>query len=245
MIVSRVLSISLAALVLAAWVRPLAAEAAEYRLQVASLHEEAFYALLGSAGTRREGPVEGYSPLIETVDTGEVPAGVLLYRRSPEASRAPVATAFGGVRARLEVQEGEAEAAQWSEVRWEGKPGDQSVWVIAPPDTWYTEVRDLALKGSGRLVRVIPHLIAFRQPPTKALGIQLNFIQAHEGKPALWGKHLSTVLDLGDGIAVVVGENSSSIFADHVFIIVKHAPAPTTYKLVLGWGRRVHEIQAR
>ncbi|MFQ5829715.1 MAG: hypothetical protein ACE5JD_11255, partial [Candidatus Methylomirabilia bacterium] len=121
---------------------------------------------------------------------------------------------------------------------------DVSVWVIAPQYTRYTEVSDLALKGTGRLVRVIPHLIAFSQPLTKALGIPLGFIQAYEGNPALWKRYLSTVLDLSDGVAVVVGENSSSTFADHVFIVVKHAPSPATYHVVLAWTSRPHEVEA-
>lgn len=223
---------------------PLPAVAVEYRLKVASLHEEAFYALLGSAGTRREGPVEGPSRLIEVFDMGEVPAGVLLYDRTPEPARAPVVKAFGGVRVRLEVGEGEAETERWSEMRWEGKPGERSVWVIPPLRTWYGELRDVALRGTGELVRAIPHLIARSQPPAKALGIPLEFIQAYEGIPALWNRYLSTVVDLSDGIAVIVGVNSDSPFADQVVIVAKHAPSPTTYHVVLAWRSRPSEVEA-
>lgn len=222
---------------------PLPAAAAEYRLRVANLHEDAFYALLGVGGAR-EGPVQGPSRLIEALDTGKAPAGVLLYDRPLEAARDGVAKTFGAIRVRPIVpQEGDGHP-RWSEVRWEGTPGEQSVWVIAASRTRHTEVRDVALKGGGPLVRAIPHLLSPAHPPTMALSVPLGTVQGQEGDPALWNKHFSKVVDLTDGIAVVVGVNSSSGFADHVFILVKHASAPTTYHVVLAWRERAHEIQA-
>lgn len=237
---SRV-SVVLAVLVLS---YPLPAVALEYRLRVANLHEDAFYALLGAAGTRREGPVQGQSSLIEALDTGKAPAGILLYDRPLEAARDAVAKAFQAVRARAKAQPNGEAKHRWSEVRWEGTPGEQSVWVIAASRTRHTEVRDVALKGTGPLVRAIPHLLSPVHRPTMALGVPLGTVQGQEGDPALWNRHLSKVLDLSDGIAVVVGVNSSSGFADHVFIVVKHAPSPATYHVVLAWKERPHEIQA-
>lgn len=237
----RVLSILL---LLAGFVGTAPAAAAEYRLRIASLHEDAFYALLGSAGTRKEGAVQGSSRLIEALDTGAAPAGVLLYDRPVEPARAAVAMAFGAVQLRGEVRTDGDGRHRWSEVRWDGTPGEQTVWVITASRGRYTEVRDVALKGAGQLVRVIPHLLAPAQPPAKALGLQIGFIEGHEGDSALWLRHLSTALDLSDGVGVVVGVNRSSGFADHVFIVVRHAPAPTTYNVVLAWTRRPHEIEA-
>ena len=221
------------------------AGAVEYRLRVASLYEDAFYALLGAAGTRREGPVQGPSKLIGALDTGEAPAGVLLYDRPLEAAREGVAKAFGAVRLRAAELPPDGEAThRWNEVRWEGTPGEQSVWMIAASRTRHTEVRDVALKGIGPLVRAIPHLLAPSHPPTMALGVPLGFIHGQEGNPALWNQHLSAILDLSDDVAVVVGVNSSSGFADHVFIVVRHGPSPTTYNVVLAWKRRLHEVEA-
>lgn len=228
------------ALVLAA---PLSAAAAEYRLRVAHLHEEAFYALLGAAGTRGEGPVQN-SRLLEALDTGRAPAGVLLYDRPIEAARASVAKAFGAVRLRPSVRPNEEPGHRWQEVSWEGKPGEQSVWVVAPSRTRHTEVGDVAVKGTGRLVRMIPRYGTSPQAPALVLGMWLGAIQERGGDPALWDQYLSRALDLSDGIAVVVGVNSSSGFADHVFIVVRHAPSPTTYNVVLAWRRRAHEFQA-
>lgn len=222
---------------------PLPAAAAEYRLRVASLHEDAFYALLGAAGAR-EGPVQGPSRLIEALDTGKAPAGVLLYDRPLEAAGERVARAFGAVRVSPAAPQDGDENLRWSEVRWEGKPGEQSVWVISASRTRHTEAWDVALKGTGPLVRVIPRLKAPSQAPTKALGIWLGSIQEREGDAALWNQYLSTALDLSDGIAVVVGVNSSSGFADHIYIVVRHAPTPTTYNAVLSWRERPHELQA-
>ncbi len=232
--------VAISALALA-W--PLPAAAVEYRLRVASLHEDAFYALLGAAGTR-EGVVQGPSRLIEALDTGKAPAGVLLYDRPLEAAGERVARAFGAVRVRPTVPRDGDENLRWNEVRWDGKPGEQSVWLISASRTRHTEAWDVALKGSGPLVRVIPRLKAPSQAPTKALGMWLGSIQAREGDAALWNQYLSTALDLNDGVAVVVGVNSSSGFADQVYIVVKHAPTPATYNVVLSWRERPHELQA-
>lgn len=229
----RALSIGLAALLLAGPGWPLVAEAVEYRLRVTSLYNDGFFALLGAAGMRGEGPVD--SRLVEALDRGDVPAGAFLFRPL-EAAPAPVATSFGASPVRAEARPGQ-------EVRWEGKPGEHSVWVIAPLSRWETELRNVALKGTGPLFWAIPHPMALFQPSSKAVGIPLGFMQAYEGNPALWGRYVSPALDLGEGIGVVVGENSSSVFADHVYIVVKHAPAPTAYQLVIGWGRRLHELQ--
>lgn len=222
---------------------PLAASAVEYRLRVASLYEEAFYALLGPAGTRREGPVQDRSRLLEALDRGEVPLAVLLGDRDPAAAPAGVATAFGAARGRAEVPGDGQDATRWSELRWQGKPGEHSVWVIAPPTPWFTEVLDVALKGSGGLIRAIPHRIALSQASVPALGIPLQFVEAREGDPGLWARYLSSTLDLSQGVAVVVGV-SSSPFADHVFIVVSHLPTPATYSVVLAWRQRPEEIQA-
>ncbi len=222
---------------------PLPAAAVEYKLRVANLHEDAFYALLGTIGTRHEGPVQN-SRLITALDTGEAPAGVLLYDRPLEAARNAVATAFGAVRVRPTLPQDGDSNSRWSEVRWEGKPGEQSVWVIDASRTRQTEVRDVALAGTRRLVRVIPHLRAPSQAPTMALSMWLGSIQEREGNAALWNQYLSTALDLSDGVAVIVGVNSSSGFADRVYIVVKHESSPATYSVVLAWRKRPHETQA-
>ena len=237
----RALSILLAALLLTVPGWPLAGEAVEYRLQVASLYNDAFFALLGAASIRGEGPVD--SRLVEALDRGEVPAGAFLYGRMLEVAPARVATSFGASLVRAEARLGQEITLRGSEVRWEGTPGEHSVWVIAPVNRWETEARNVALKGTGPLVWAIPHLMALVHSRSKAVGIPLGFAQAYEGNAGLWGKYLSAALDLGEGIGVVVGDNSSSVFADHVYIVVKHAPAPTTYQVVIGWGRRLHELQ--
>ncbi|MBI4610246.1 MAG: hypothetical protein HY726_14700 [Candidatus Rokubacteria bacterium] len=223
---------------------PLAAAAVEYRLRVASLYEEAFYALLGADGTRREGPVQGPPRLIEALDRGEVPVAVLLGDREVVAARPGVASAFGAVRVRAESVQEREDKIGWSELRWQGKPGEQSVWVIAPSTPWFTEVRDVALKGAGQLIRVIPHRMALSRSPAPALGIPLAFVEAREGDPALWRKYLAPVLDLSEGVGVVVAVNRSSGYADYVFIVVRHAPVPTTYSVVLAWKQRRTEIEA-
>lgn len=237
---ARALCIILWALLLAAPVWPFVAEAVEYRLRVASLYNDGFFALLGPAGMRGEGPVD--SQVVEALDRGEVSAGAFLYRPL-DAAPASVATSFGASSVRAAARLGQETTVGGSEVRWEGTPGEHSVWVIAPSSRWETEVRNVTLKGTGPLVWAIPHLMALVPSSSKAVRLPLGFVQAYEGNAGLWGRYVSTALDVGEGIGVVVGDNSSSVFADHVYIVVRHAAAPTTYQLVIGWGRRLHELQ--
>ena len=64
----------------------------------------------------------------------------------------------------------------------------------------------------------------------------LEFLGFHDDRGDLWEKYLSRTLDLGNGIAVVVGSNSSSAaFPDQAYLVINQAAQATTYKAVLVW----------
>jgi hypothetical protein len=64
--------------------------------------------------------------------------------------------------------------------------------------------------------------------PQTAVIYPLHFVRFYEGRgPALRDRYLSRV-----------GENSDPSFADWVYIVVEHAPRPTTFKAAVGWDRR-------
>src|SRR3990172_10541617 len=77
------------------------ASAEEYRLLVASVHEQGFHAYL-LAGELRDGVAgPGLDRLEQSLDGREFSNGALLGDRDPRPAREPVARAWGGVPVRL------------------------------------------------------------------------------------------------------------------------------------------------
>ncbi len=118
-------------LVLALLARP--ARALEYRLQVVSLYEEAL-----SSGLRSSDLVDGASgPGLERLegrlDAGTFPVGAILWDRPPRAADPALARAYRAVAVRAEGPEA-GERRLWHELRWQGRPGDQTVWMVSPDD---------------------------------------------------------------------------------------------------------------
>jgi hypothetical protein len=223
-------------------VAPAAAE--EYRLQVASLHRDAFMHYLdGPLGTGSGELV--MDRLGRDLDDGKVPSGALLGDRPLRYGWEAVATSFGAVKVIAEVKAAEG-SRRWDEVVWTGNPGDRSVWVIAPTTTRTQEVIHVALQGlplnggsAAALRYYVPYRVTGSPSPQTVVTYPLGFLRFYEDRgPVLWDRYLSRSVGLGQGIAVVVGENSNPTFADWVYIVVQHPPRPATFKAVVGWERR-------
>ncbi len=216
------------------------AAAIEYRLDVASLQEEGFTHFI-------DGPIGmGSGELImarleHALDSGQVGSGARMGDRIPDRFRARAADSFGAVRVRGEVTPADG-PRQWDEIVWDGKPGERSVWVIATTTTHFQEVKHVAIKGwqPGAALRYyIPYRVTLNPTPETALAFPLSFIRFYEDRPGLWERYLAKSINLGEGLAVLVGANETPGFADWVYLIVQHPPQPTTFKAVLGWGRRM------
>lgn len=230
-----VLSLLLQATALSAW-------AVEYRLQVVNLYENSFASFLKPGELKDGASGPGLVALEASLDRGEVPTGALLYDRHLQATREGIARAYGGVPVRAAIQPGGWEAQLWDEARWEGKPGEQSVWVIVPTDRRPQELRRLALRGGGPLRQFQPYTIPPNGKRFPAVSFPLNFLWAQEELGRAWSSYVSPVLDLSDGVGAVVGVNHDRMFADHVYLIVTQGAEPTTYKAVLAWRQRREDI---
>ena len=163
-----------------------------------------------------------------------------LYDRHLQAAREGIARVYGGVPVRAAVQPGGLDGALWDEVRWEGTPGEQSVWVVATSTTRTQELHRFALKGAGPLRQFQPYAIAANSAKLDAVKVPLNYLWVEEERGTIWPKYVSRVLDLKNGIGAVVGVNHNPLFADHIYLIVSQGAEPTTYKAVLVWRRREH-----
>jgi hypothetical protein len=100
-------------------------------------------------------------------------------------------------------------------------------------------VRHLAISArSGELRYYIPYRVSLFGKPQLAPAYPLYFLQAGEGSERLWIRSLAPRLDLGSGIATVVGQTSSLDSGDWVYIVVASPAEAVTFRVVVGWGPR-------
>ena len=227
------------------WFLPVSqAQAVEYRLQVVNMWDSGFNAFVkpGELADGASGP--GLEELVASLDRGDVPRGPLLSDRTFRWGSEAVARAYGAVRVLAEITPGGEGRARWDDVRWAGKPGDRSVWVVEPSGRGRPqELYHVVLKATGPARHFIPYtptngqrLVAVRSP--------LDFVWFHEERGNLWETYLSKHVDLSNGIAVVAGANSNPLFPDIARLLVNQAEQPTTYKAVLVWRQAPTDFEA-
>ena len=220
------------------------AQAVEYRLQVANLYTESFVHYFDGPLATGSGELV-MERLGRALDTDKIGDGALLADRPFRYAWEAVAGSFRAVKVIVEIKPADG-SRRWDEVVWEGKPGERSVWVIAPTTTRTQEVLHIALQGvplgvgeASALRYYAPYRVTGSPAPQAAVSYPLHFIRFYEGRgPALLDRYLSRSVALGQGIAAVVGENSNPSFADWVYIVVEQPARPTTFKAVVGWDRR-------
>jgi hypothetical protein len=214
------------------------ASAVEYRLEVASVYSDSFGAFLrkGEYADGASGP--GLDRLKTILDLGQFPPGAVLYDRGVEAAGPSTVRAYRAVAVAARIRRGGALEDVWDEARWDGKPGEHSVWVISPSTPRHQELYRTALQGVGPLRQFQPHPLRPSGGRLTVVSLPLNLLWSFDGSEALSDKYLSRSLDLQNGIAAVVGVNHNPLFGDKVFLVIRQAEASTTYKAVLGWRRR-------
>jgi hypothetical protein len=212
------------------------ARAVEYKLDVANLYDTALasYAKTAELCDGAAGP--GLDRLVADLDAGSVPRGVVLGDRTLRWASESVSHAYGTVRVLADIRPGGGwKRGSWDEVRWDGKPGERSVWVVAPGGTGRPrQLYRVVLRGEGPARQFMPY-VPVGGSRSAAVKYPLSFLWFHEERDGLWERYVSRGLDLGEGLGAVVGENSNQSFPDQVYLIVEQAAQPTTYKAVLFW----------
>lgn len=217
------------------------AAAVEYRLHVVNVRDEALTSFMkpGEATDGATGP--GLERLVASLDGGDFPKAVLLYDRHLQTANESNARAYGGVPVRADVKQGGEKKQLWDEVRWDGTPGERSVWVVTPSARRPGELYRTALKGTGPIRHYLAFTIASGDKKYPVAKFPLNFLFAHDEDADFWTRRLAPVLDLAGGIGVIVATNDGVLKADEVYLIVDHTAAPTVFKAVLGWRERGSE----
>jgi hypothetical protein len=216
--------------------------AVEYRLQVANLFDTAFYSFVKLAELVDGASGPGLDRLTASIDLGQLPRGPMLWDRHPEQISENVARAYGAKRVRAEVTLGGDGDRLWDEIRWDGQPGEQTVWLVTPAARQPQRMLRVALKGTGPVRQFLPYRVTGGSAKVAAVTYPLNFLWFYEERGTAWDRYLSSKLNLGSGIAAVVAENFNRTFPDRVYLIVRHGAEPTTFKAMLIWHTR-HEDQ--
>src|SRR5258707_6857090 len=219
---------------LASFIAPTSAHAVEYRLEVANLGETPLYPCAKPAELRDGASGRGLERLEASLDQGAMPHAVFLRDRTLRWSSEWVAHAPGAVRVLAEIKAA-GDGQRWDEVRWEGKPGERSVWMVLPggrglPQQLYRVV----LKGDGPARQFMPY-VPVNGSRSAAVKYPLAFLWFYEERGLIWDRYVSQSLDLGGGLGAVVGGNSNQTFPDQAYLIVQQGAQPTTYKAVLLW----------
>jgi hypothetical protein len=216
---------------------PAPAEAVEYRLLVANVQETGFTAYLGARAARGAG--ESTVPRLEaSLDTGRFPSGVMLHGWLLEPGAGRLARSFQAAEPRLVTGAAPAAPGQWLEVRWDGQPGERSVWAIVPSGQAYQEAYHVALGAGEPLRHFIPYSGAFPGRPAAAYSVPRPLILDGRQDSDLWSHRLGGATDLSRGVAAVVGRSEDPLRADHVYLVVQHPAEPRTFKAVVGWRPR-------
>jgi hypothetical protein len=236
----RALGVALAMLLCALEVS--IASAVEYRLLVASMWEEGFTALLGPGALSDGATGQGLDRLASRLDAGAIPRGALLFERHVAAAGPDITSAWGATPQQALVKLGGGRGDPWDEARWQGTPGEHSIWVITPRSRQPQQVRHLALGGSGPLRYAQPYTMPLGASSLQALAAPLALVQTAERRGLAWGD-LGSRLDLTENIAVVVG-TQDDFFPDAVWIVVRHAPDATAYRAIIGWRVRDADREA-
>ena len=240
---SRRRSIAVLVLLWTLWLAP-PSQAVEYRLQVTSMFTTAYSYFLTARQLENGASGPGLDRLEASADRGEIPSGAILWDRRVAPVRESVSRAWGGSRIIPEVKFGGDGTTTWDTFTWDGKPGERSVWLIVPIIRRIQEVYYAALKGTGPLRNYQPYNIPLNGAKITVPTFPLNFLWFHEERANMWDRYLARDLDLSEGIGAVVGVNTNTSFPDQVYIIVSHAPEPTTYKAVFGWRERATDRES-
>jgi len=222
---------------------PAAPGLVEYRLLLVNVYDGAFASFMtpGEWSDGASGP--GLARLEATLDRGDIGSGNLIYDRHLQPPTEGQARAYGAVPVAAAVALGGGERGAWDEVRWQGRPGEQSAWLVRPTSRLPQEMIRTALKGTGPLRQFQPYAVPSGSK-VDALRIPLGYLTFGEERGSLWRKDLASRLELSRGIGVVIGLNDNVSFPDNATVIVSQGAEPTTYKAVLVWRLRDTEQQA-
>jgi hypothetical protein len=212
--------------------------AVEYRLKVASIYDQALTSFLrgGELGDGATGP--GFQRLEAALDQGTIGRGVIITHRPLNSVPDSIARAWGGIAIQAPLARGGV-VSFWDEVRWDGRPGQRSIWIVKPDGREKPQaVKHVVLKGRTPLTLYRPYAVSCGTTRVPVMDMPIPLMGFQESRGDVWDKYVAKSLDMTHGVGAVVGVNNQSSLADLVYIIVEQGPTPTTFEVVLTWHDR-------
>ena len=213
----------------------LPAWAAEYRLQVANLD----YLTVSSYTDRPVPGQPGEGSLIRLqtrLDTMEFPATAVIPDRNTLLLEDP---AYGGkIPDRVSVLPTTREQA-WTTVVFDANPGDTVAFVVKTYMVAWQEIWMLGANPEGTLRRLTPGNPSFfggRSYEVPQVSSDFLVNAAEQGTFPQWVAQNSPSLN---DMFFVIGQGRNRIYdPDRLFVVLKLAPEPRTYKVAIGWRDR-------
>jgi hypothetical protein len=213
----------------------LPAWAAEYRLQVVNLD----YLTVSSYTDRPVPGQPGEGSLIRLqtrLDTMEFPTTAVIPDRNTLLLEDP---AYGGkIPDRVSVLPTTREQA-WTTVVFDANPGDTVSFVVKTYMVAWQEIWMLGANPEGTLRRLIPGNPSFfggRSYEVPQVSSDFLVNAAEQGTFPQWVAQNAPLLN---DMSLVIGQGRNRIYdPDRLFVVLKLAPEPRTYKVAIGWRDR-------
>lgn len=212
--------------------------AVEYRLLVASVFDTSLTSFVAANELTYGASGPGLERLETAISTGGIEWGDMPAGRPLSGVPDSIARAWSGVGVHADILRGGVDAGRWDEVRWEGKPGERSIWLIkVTGNNRPQSVQRVTLESAGRPVRLYPPYV-FTGGSGRLAVMQMPqpLIAFSETKGNVWDKWVGKGLDLGQGIGAVVALSSNALDADLVYLVVQQGDQPTSYRAVISWA---------
>jgi len=214
------------------------AQAVEYRLLVANIYDRALTSFLSVSELYDGASGPGLDKVEQSLDTGAMDRGVIIVQRPLGSVPASIARAWGGVNVAADILRGGIDTPSWDEVRWDGKPGERSIWIVkSSGNVRPQQIVRVVLKGVGPMRLFQPYTVTNGNKVT-VLQLPVPLMAFHESRGNVWDKFVAKNLDLRRGIGAVVGLSDNALFPDLVYLIVDQGDTPTTFKAVITWRDR-------
>jgi hypothetical protein len=220
------------------------AQAVEYRLLVASIYDRSLTSFVSVAELYDGAAGPGLDKVEQSLDTGAMDRGVIIVQRPLRSVPASIARAWGGVNVAADILRGGIDTPSWDEVRWQGKPGERSIWIVkSSGNVRPQQIVRVVLKGAGPMRLFQPYTVTNGNKVT-VLQLPVPLMAFHDSHGNVWDKFVAKNLDLRQGIGAVVGLSDNALFPDLVYLIVDQGDTPTTFKAVITWRDRSFDREA-
>jgi len=214
----------------------LPAGAVEYRLRVANVFDGSLTSFLspGELNDGSRGP--GFQRLDNFLTEGSGDRGMIVTQRPLRSVPETIARAWGGVSVTAPIARGGV-VSYWDEVRWDGRPGERSIWIVKADGRMRPQtVRHVVLGGLTPPTIYQAYAAECGKTRVPALRMPIPLMAFQERRGDIWDKYVAKSLDLSHGVGVVVGTNNNAIEPDLIYIIVSQGPEPTSFEVVISWA---------